>query len=92
MSYAEAARVFAHLIRAGSFFGIHLTDQRTLQVYLERCGTTHLEILDRIQGETLSATVNTPIAEAAIEAAFAEKDVPMELAVFFLNWCRAKLP
>jgi hypothetical protein len=89
--YAGACRLFAHLVRAESFFGIILGDGRVLQIYLERDGSTHLEILDREQKETLSAAANTPIAEASIEAAFSGKEIQGELGMFFLKWKRSKL-
>jgi len=92
MSLAEASRIFSSLVRAESFLGILLSEQNVLQIYLESGGDTRLEVLDESKRETLSATVNTPIAEAAIEAAFSGLDVESELGMFFLKWRRANFP
>jgi hypothetical protein len=92
MGHAEVSKMFSNLVRAESFLGILLSERRVLQIYLESGGDTHLEILDESGREALSATVNTPIAEAAIEAACSGLDVQSELGTFFLKWRKTNLP
>lgn len=92
VTLAEVLMLWAKLISPRSFLGIILSDSMVLQLYLEADGGIYLEILDRERRTTLGANVNTPIAEAAIEAAFTGRDIYNELQQFFLVWTKDSLP
>ncbi len=91
MDYPRVYRLLARLVRAGSFLGVVLDERRVLQIYQEKSGDTNLEILHQEKMEILSVMVNAPIAEVAIKAVYAEKDIVKELGIFPLEWSRSTL-
>src|SRR5688572_4150427 len=77
---AEAKNVFARLSGEGSFLGILLRADHTLQLYRNSDGTLHAEVLSEAKRTIRYCTVNVPLAELLIEAAFRGENLEQKIA------------
>jgi hypothetical protein len=83
---AETKTIFAGLEDAGSFLGVGIAPEKFLQLYLQEDGTVHAEILDSRTLSTRYCTVNIPLAEFLIEAAFRREDFEEKIAFSRVVW------
>jgi hypothetical protein len=82
----EAKSVFARLADEGSFLGILLGGERTLQLHRQADGTLHAEVLKEVERVIRFCTVNVPLAELLIEAAFRGEDFEQKIAFSRVTW------
>lgn len=88
---AEARNVFARITSPGGFMGIRLSPDRIFQFYLNPDGTVHAEVLNEERQETRSTSVNIPLAELLIEAAYSGEDFEHKIGFARLSWHDEKL-
>jgi hypothetical protein len=83
---ADTKRVFAGIVDDGSFLGVKFAPGWSLQLYQQKDGTVHAEILDSGALRTRYCTVNEPLAELLIEAAFRREDFEQKIAFSRVVW------
>lgn len=81
-----AKSVFAGICDEDSFLGIILGGGRTMQLYRQADATLHAEVLNEEALSIRYCTVNTPLAELLIEAAFRGEDFEQKIAFSGVTW------
>ncbi len=82
----ETKNTFAHLSDEGSFLGILLGADQTLQLYRKSDGTLLAEVLNKASRTIRFCTVNIPLAELLVEAAFRGEDLEQKIAFARITW------
>ncbi|MCW5548110.1 MAG: hypothetical protein KIT44_04030 [Opitutaceae bacterium] len=85
-SETEAKSIFARLSGEGSFLGILLRADHTLQLYRKSDGTLHAEVLNEPKRTIRYCTINVPLAELLIEAAFRGESLEQKIAFARVTW------
>jgi hypothetical protein len=86
INHIDARVTLNRLRKEGSFMGIFLQNQDILQLIREREALITVELISKKTGVIEKTTVNIPMAEYAVEAAFSQSDVKSALDEFFVKW------
>lgn len=82
----SARNVLARLEGEGSFLGILLSGERTLQLCRQADGTVYAEVLRTEELAIRYCVVNVPLAELLVEAAFHGEDFEQKIAFSNVTW------
>jgi hypothetical protein len=93
LSNLTAANRTLHTIRGdGSFLGIIVSDETTVQFSKEQNDRIWVEKLNTVQRKTRGCHVSAAIAEQALEAVFRGGDLEQVLVPYSVTWEDGTLP
>lgn len=85
-SESEAQNIFARLNGTDAYIGIFLEDDRVLHLREEESGLVYAEILNSKNRSIRFCTVNAPLAELLIEAAYRKENFEEKIGFARLTW------
>jgi hypothetical protein len=85
-SVESAKRVLGSLQKPGSYLGVLLEDGRLLRFFRDKNSPLRVEIMREEEELARVATLNLPLAELLLEAAYAGEDLEGKIAFARLKW------